>query len=105
VVGTVAVAGTPAGEAFTVSANQGCTAPCSTIWKQDSSGSRTRLVTFVAKDAQYHEGPVVGIAMSPDGRDGWAWGEYLYATHDGGATRRGQSPGPRTAGLGFGGHL
>ena len=94
VVGTVAVSVTPAGEAFTVSANQGCTAPCSTIWKQDNSGSRTRLVSLVAKDAQYFEGPVIGIAMSPDGRDGWAWGEHLYATHDGGRTWATVSSGP-----------
>jgi photosystem II stability/assembly factor-like uncharacterized protein len=94
VVGTVALSVTPAGEAFTVSANHGCTAPCSTIWKQDSAGSRTRLVTLMAKDAQYFEGPVIGIAMSPDGRDGWAWGEHLYATHDGGRTWTTVSSGP-----------
>ena len=94
VVGTLAVSVTPAGDAFTVSANQGCTAPCSTIWKQDSSGSRTRLVTLMGKDAQYFEGPVIGIAMSPDGRDGWAWGEHLYATHDAGRTWTVVSSGP-----------
>ena len=94
VVGPVAVSVTPAGEAFTVSANQGCATPCSTIWKQDSSGSRTRLVTLTGKDAQYLGGPVIGIAMSPEGRDGWAWGEHLYATHDGGRTWTTLTSGP-----------
>ena len=94
VVGPIAVSVTPAGDAFTVSANQDCTAPCSTIWKQDSSGSRTRLVTLTGKDAQYVGGPVTGIAMSPDGRDGWAWGEHLYATHDGGRTWTTVTSGP-----------
>ena len=92
-VGPVALSVTPAGDAFTVLANQGCTAPCSSIWKQDSSGSRTRLATL-AGGPQDYAGPVFEIAMSPDGRDGWAWGKHLYATHDGGQTWTTVSSGP-----------
>ena len=76
---------------FRLTTNIGCVA-CSTVWRQDSaaSGGWERLHDFgrdsyVGKvDATY--GPVTDLVMAVDGVDGWAWGQRLYSTHDGGQT-------------------
>jgi hypothetical protein len=77
---------------FRLTTNVGCVA-CSTIWRQDPSveGGWQRLHDFEGKTAYGGEvdpsfGPVEYFAMSANGRDGWAWGQRLHSTHDGGRT-------------------
>lgn len=82
--GTTAVSVTSSGEIFKAVASQGCTMPCSTIWKK-VDGQWAKLATF-RSDGPPVELVIRHLAMAPDGRNGWAWGEHLFATHDGGST-------------------
>lgn len=86
-VGTLAVSVSGSGQAFKVVANQGCTTPCSVVWRQESSGSWTRLADFRAAPAPgLQDGAIEHLSMAPNGQDGWAWGSGVWSTHDGGET-------------------
>ncbi len=75
---------------FRLTSNVGCTA-CSSVWLRDPTGAWTHLYDFSGSAAYGGRvdqgfGPVEHLAMAADGRDGWAWGRRLWATHDGGHT-------------------
>lgn len=61
---------------YRLTSNGVCTA-CSSVWRRTDSGWQ-HLHDF--------EGRVDSLAMSADGRGGFAWGRTLWATHDGGST-------------------
>lgn len=89
--GVIDVAAASPDLVFRLTTNVGCVA-CSTVWRQDSSadGGWVRLHDF-GTDAYRDQvnptfGPVANFAMAANGRDGWAWGERLFSTHDGGET-------------------
>lgn len=89
--GVVDVSVVSADRVFRLTANVGCAA-CSTVWQNDQSaeGGWERLHDF-GRDAYADAvdprfGPVANLAMAANGEDGWAWGERLYSTHDGGHT-------------------
>jgi hypothetical protein len=84
-VGIASISVTGTGEIFKVLSNQGCTSPCSTVWKNDGS-SWEKLATLQGSPQSPTDQVIRRIVMAPDGRNGWAWGESLYATLDGGAT-------------------
>jgi hypothetical protein len=80
--------------------NLGCTA-CSSVWLRAPSGSWTHLADFEGKAAYGGHvtpryGPVDSLVMAPNGRDGWADGRLLWATHDGGHTWSPVDGGPGT---------
>lgn len=87
--GAVAVSVASPDHVFRLTMNVGCVA-CSTVWERDGSGAWQRLHDFGAEayagDVDQHYGPVEQLAMAANGRDGWAWGQRLYSTHDGGHT-------------------
>lgn len=88
--GPVAVSVTSVGTVFRLTVNVGCTA-CSTVWQSDASGGGwVRLHDFGAEaapgDAAPDHGPLDHLVMAANGRDGWAWGRWLFSTHDGGRT-------------------
>ncbi|HEX4472598.1 MAG TPA: hypothetical protein VH085_11560 [Nocardioides sp.] len=83
-VGATDVSVTASGQLFKVVSNEGCQQPCSTIWRQDD-GSWTRLAEFHGTSADASVA-IVHVEMAPDGRDGWAWGNAFWSTHDGGDT-------------------
>ena len=88
--GPVAVSVTSVGTVFRLTVNVGCTA-CSTVWQSDASGGGwVRLHDFGAEaapgDADPGHGPLDHLVMAANGRDGWAWGRWLFSTHDGGRT-------------------
>lgn len=75
---------------YRLTSDAGCTA-CSGIWVRASDGSWTHLadiagVTAYAGHVTPRYGPIDSLTMAPDGRDGWASGRTLWATHDGGQT-------------------
>jgi len=73
------------GEAWRLTTNVGCVG-CSTVWlrDEDAEGGWQRLHDFAGKDPMF--GPVSYVDMAENGRDGFAWGNRLHATHDGGRT-------------------
>lgn len=78
------------GEVYRLTWNLGCSA-CSTVWLHDPSGSWTHLYDFAGRAAYGGHvtpryGPVDTLTMAANGRDGWADGRLLWATHDGGRT-------------------
>jgi hypothetical protein len=88
---------------FRLTSDLGCTA-CSTVWLRDASGGWTHLYDFEGRrayDGPVHPsyGPVDSFTMAADGQDGWAWGQRLWATHDGGHTWSivSTGPGPHTS--------
>lgn len=87
--GPVAVSVTSVGTVFRLTMNVGCTA-CSTVWQNDASGGWVRLHDFGAEasvgDADPGHGPLDHLVMAANGKDGWAWGRWLFSTHDGGRT-------------------
>jgi hypothetical protein len=89
--GVVDVSVVSADRVFRLTTNVGCVA-CSTVWQNEQSAERgwERLHDF-GRDAYADKvrprfGPVANLAMATNGEDGWAWGERLYSTHDGGHT-------------------
>jgi hypothetical protein len=87
---------------FRLTMNIGCVA-CSTVWQNEQSaeGGWERLHDFgteaYAGKVNPAQGPVESIVMGVDGRDGWAWGQRLFATHDGGVTWNEVTTGPGQA--------
>jgi hypothetical protein len=76
---------------FRLTTNVGCVG-CSTVWQNDQSaeGGWERLHDF-GRDAYVGKvdpmfGPVTDVVMAVNGIDGWAWGQRLFSTHDGGRT-------------------
>ncbi|MDX6358282.1 MAG: Photosynthesis system assembly factor [Nocardioidaceae bacterium] len=93
---------TAGGEVYRLTSDLGCSA-CSSVWRRDPSGSWTHLYDFAGRAAygghpSRHYGPVDSLTMAPNGRDGWADGHLLWATHDGGNTWSvvEEGPGART---------
>ncbi len=84
---TMAISVDASGTAFKVIGNQGCTRPCSTLWKAGDAGTWSRLATVhdASRGARPY-GPILSLEMAPNGDDGWAWGSRLWSTHDGGVT-------------------
>lgn len=85
--GPVAVSVTSVGTVFRLTMNVGCTA-CSTVWQNDASGGWVRLHDFGGEaspgDPDPGHGPLDHLVMAANGKDGWAWGRWLFSTHDGG---------------------
>jgi photosystem II stability/assembly factor-like uncharacterized protein len=89
--GVIDVSVVSADVVYRLTSNVGCVA-CSTVWRYDPSadGLWQRLHVFSEDaylgkvDAEF--GPVTNFVMSTNGRDGWAWGDRLFSTHDGGRT-------------------
>ncbi|MFZ2015861.1 MAG: hypothetical protein WAV00_18760 [Nocardioides sp.] len=61
---------------YRLTSGGGCSA-CSSVWRRTDSGWEHLHDFEVRLDS---------LAMSADGRDGFAWGLALWATHDGGST-------------------
>ena len=61
---------------YRLTSHGACTA-CSSVWRRTDSGW-AHLHDF--------EGRLDSLVMSADGRNGFAWGRTLWATHDGGST-------------------
>jgi hypothetical protein len=96
-VGAIDVSETLSG-VFKLTTNEGCVA-CSSVWKRAASGSWDHLFDFQGRaayggrvDASF--GPVEYLLMTANGRDGWAWGDRLWSTHDGGRSWSIISTGP-----------
>ncbi|MBO9523933.1 MAG: hypothetical protein J7518_20555 [Nocardioidaceae bacterium] len=87
------------GEVYRLTTNVGCVA-CTTVWAQAPGGDWIRVHDFGSEaydgPPQPVFGPVTNLVMQ--GSDGWAWGNKLFSTHDGGRTwsEVGQGPGRRT---------
>jgi len=72
-VGVVDVAVPDADHVFALTADEG-----STVWLWNGGGTWQRLHDF--------QQPVEYVEFAPDARNGWAWGDTLFSTHDGGQT-------------------
>lgn len=73
---------------FALTDGAGC-AYCATVWSRTPDGSWARLHDFqppTPREDRAPDGPVQALRMAPDGRNGWAWGDDFWVTHDGGRT-------------------
>jgi len=86
--GAMAVSVTGSGTVYKVVGNEGCSVPCSTVWRLDRTTGWVQVSTIEDTERSAHFfGPVLAIEMSPSGHDGWMWGpSHMWSTHDGGAT-------------------
>jgi hypothetical protein len=84
--GMLQISVTASGQVFEVVADGGCTVSCSIVRTRLPEGGWRDLATFRSPGARAFPGPVWKIAMAPNGRDGWVWGQHVYSTHDGGVT-------------------
>jgi len=81
--GVVDVAVPDAGHVFALTADEG-----STVWLWSGGGTWQRLHDF--------KQPVEYVEFAPDATNGWAWGQSLFSTHDGGQTWTRIENGPGT---------
>lgn len=100
-VGTIDVAVPDADHVFKLTVNEGCVA-CSTVWLRGDDGSWERLHDFSGTAAYGGKvdplfGPIEYVEFAPDARNGWAWGDTLFSTHDGGRTWSQVETGPGAA--------
>ncbi|HET6168483.1 MAG TPA: hypothetical protein VFE07_16755 [Marmoricola sp.] len=97
--GVIDVSAVSSDSVYRLTTNVGCVA-CSTVWRRAPGGDGPweRLHDFGA-DAYVGKvnaafGPVTNLVMARGTDDGWAWGQRLYATHDGGRTWTHVTTGP-----------